>query len=69
MDRVEQCNGVPDLVRLQSPDEVQFQTLMPFAQRRPFGARLLNPIFAEDPLSGRDDRLNRTGAVSLGNRQ
>jgi len=47
---------------------MQLQILVPFAQRRPFGAGFLNSVFPENSLSSRDDGLNRIRTISLGNR-
>ena len=65
LDAVEQTKGLAHLVCLQRPDEVQFHTRKTRTQVRPFGARLLNAIFAEDAMTGLEHRQNAFGPVTL----
>jgi len=58
MDRIEQRHSIRRLVRLQRPDEMQNDVRKIGAKPRPLGAGLLNAVFAEVPLTGRQNRAN-----------
>src|SRR5690606_10592665 len=67
MDRIEQRHRFFGLVRLQLPDQVQFD-VVPFAQGRPLALRFLDPVFGEYSLAGGDQGLDRLGGVGLADR-
>src|SRR5258708_449909 len=67
MDDIEQPHRVLRLVRLQSADAVEPNLRVTREQRWPFGERLLNAVFAEIALAGRDERLDFIGAAALAN--
>ncbi len=68
VDTVEQRHGIVRLVRLELPDQMEFDSRKFFAQRGPFALRLLHPVLAEHALAGGDQRADRLGRASLGNR-
>ncbi len=65
VDAVEQFDRVLRLVRLQAADEMERHVWIALSQRRPFGLRLLYPILAEHAVTGRKQRFDRFGRVSL----
>jgi len=56
MDDIEQSHGVPGLVGLKWPDEMQLDIRVTFADRRPFAFGFLNAILPKTFLTGIDDR-------------
>ena len=58
MDRVEKRNRISDFVRLERTDQVQFEIGESGAEFRPLALGLLDPVLAEDPLPGANQRQN-----------
>ena len=56
------------LVRLEPADAVQAHVGMTGEQRRPFGERFLDPVLAEVPLAGVDQRIDLLGRAALADR-
>jgi hypothetical protein len=67
MDAVEQRHCLFRLVRLQLADEVEPQTGMGIPQAGPFAFSLLHAVFAEVPLAGFDQGLDRIHRLSFRN--
>jgi hypothetical protein len=67
LDHVEQGDRVPGLVGLQRSDQAQLDIGELGLQCRPFGLRLLDPVFTEHALAGVDGRADRGGVEGLGN--
>ncbi len=65
MDAVEQPRRVLRLVGLQLSDEMQFRIGMAFTERGPFGGGFLHAVFAEHPVTGGKQWLDRLGRVRL----
>ncbi len=55
---IEQGDGVAGFVGLQRPDQAQLEVRVCGAARRPSGDRLLDAVFAENPLTGGQGGLN-----------
>ena len=58
LDHIEKGDGIMRFIGLQGSDEVEFEAGMARLERRPFLQRLLDPVFAENPLSGADHGRN-----------
>jgi hypothetical protein len=64
-DRIEERNGVADLVRLQRPDEAEADVGKELPQPRPFRLRFLHAVLAEFAMAGIQHRLDRCGIEAL----
>jgi thiamine-phosphate pyrophosphorylase len=65
LDAVEQTKSLAHLIGLQRPDQMQLHARKPRAQLGPFGACLLDAIFAEDAVTGLEHRQNAFGPMAF----
>ena len=65
MDAVEQPKRLAHLVGLKRPDEMQLRVRKARAQFGPFGASLLDAVFAEDTVTGLEHRQNALRSMAF----
>jgi thiamine-phosphate pyrophosphorylase len=67
-DHIENRHRLADLVALQRADQMQFDIGKFRLEGGPFGSRFLHPVFAENTLSGLDDRSDMVTVMGFGDR-
>src|SRR5262249_28394552 len=65
-DEVEERDRFRGVAGLEGSDQVQADVRTKPAQRRPFASGLLDAVLAEDPVAGREHRLDLGSTLGLG---